>query len=282
MKSKISVLACSLTAAALITACNGSSSGSKKDSQVRTGFAMTGSGANAVAQTRMDRMLSFMLPSAYALTPPLLVDSSGANISLNEAWVVIEKIEFEGAETGDDGDDDFSVELKGPFFVDLLSDAPNILGEPLVTTGKLRRVKMQLHEEDDIPAGAPAGLAGKSIYLRGEVNGIPFSYAADESSQYEISGPNGVTPEESQNLLAVIRTADLIKKIDLSSIIAPTDITTDNKVFVANACPLIDPSANELYVCFRKGLEQEADFGKDDGDMDLDENDDSVDSVDQQ
>ncbi len=277
MKSKLSVLACTLTAATLLTACNGSSSGSKKDSQVRTGFAMTGSGANAVAQTRIDRMFSFMLPTAYALTPPLLVDASGGNVFLDEAWVVVEKIEFEGTESGETGSNDFSIELKGPFFINLLSDAPNILGEPLITTGELRRVKMQLREEDSIPDGAPVGLTGKSIYLSGSVNGIPFSYAADESSQYEISGPNGVMPEESQNLLAVIKTADLIKKIDLSSIIAPTDITTDNKVNVAGACPQIDPSANDLYVCFRKGLEQEADFGKDDGDMDLDSNDESVD-----
>lgn len=78
-------------------------------------------------------------------------------------------------------------------------------------------------------------------------------------------------------MLIVIRMADLFKKINLSSIVAPTDIHAGNRVNVVNPCPLIDASANDLYTCFRKGISTEGNFGKDDGDKDLDANDETVD-----
>lgn len=279
MKFSFTVLAGSLAVATLLSGCNGSPE-SQKRSYVTTGFSMTGSGQNAVAQTNFQKTLSLLMPTAYALTPPLLMDSSGANVTLDEAWIVIEEIEFEVAESesgvglDDDGDE---IEFEGPFFVDLLSNAPISFGEAQIPAEGLRRVKMKLHESNAIPAGAPLGLTGKSIYFNGTVNGISFNYSADDSTEFEISGPNAITPETSKDLLAVIRTADLIKKIDLSSIIAPTSISSSSRISASNPCPLIDPSATDLYTCFRKGLSSEADFGKDDGDMDIDENDESVD-----
>lgn len=277
MKNSLAVFVGKLAIATLLTSCN-SATESKEASTVTTGFTMTGSGQNAVAQSKMQKLFSLMVPSAYALTPPLLVDSSGANITLDEAWIVIEEIEFEANELADgnelDGDD---IEFEGPFFVDLLSNAPISFGEIQIPAQGLRRVKMQLHESNSIPVGAPIELNGKSIYLSGMVNGIPFSYSADDSTEFEISGPNAIVPESSKDLLAVVRTADLIKKINLSTIIAPTSISTNSKFNAVNPCPLIDPSASDLYTCFRKGLASEADFGKDDGDMDLDDSDESVD-----
>lgn len=277
MKKPFSVIAGSLAIATLLGGCNGASE-AQKTSLVTTGFSMTGSGQNAVAQTNFQKTISLLMPSAHALTPPLLIDSSGANVTLDEAWIVIEEIEFEVAETEmSAGLDDDDIEFEGPFFVDLLSNSPVSFGEVKIPMEGLRRVKMKLHESNAIPAGAPLGLSGKSIYFSGTVNGISFNYSADDSTEFEISGPNAITPESTKDLLAVIRTADLIKKIDLSSIIAPTSISSSSRFSVANPCPLIDPSATDLYTCFRKGLSSEADFGKDDGDMDIDQDDESVD-----
>ena len=126
-------------------------------------MAITGSGQNAVAQTNSQKFFSLFLPSAIALSPPLLVDSTSLSVSLSEAWIVIKEIEFESQEVSDgaevDGDE---VELQGPFYVDLLSNAPISFGNVSVPETGIRRIKMKLHEADSLPASAPVGLTSKS------------------------------------------------------------------------------------------------------------------------
>jgi hypothetical protein len=136
---------------------------------------------------------------------------------------------------------------------------------------------MKLHEADSLPASVPVQLTSKSVYFSGTVNGVAFSYAADDSTELEIGGPNPVVPNTAQDMLIVIRMAELFKKIDLSSIVGATDIHAGNRVNAVNPCPLIDASANDLYTCFRNGLSTEGNFGNDDGDKDLDINDETVD-----
>ena len=46
----------------------------------------------------------------------------------------------------------------------------------------------------------------------------------------------------------------------MSSITAPTDISAGTPIPTANPCPTIDPSAADLYTCFRKGLETEFNY----------------------
>ena len=278
MKKTLTVFSVGLSMTLLLAGCNGSSSSPVSSGGVSTGMAMTGSGQNAVAQTNSQKFFSLFLPSAIALSPPLLVDSTSLNVSLSEAWIVIKEIEFESQELADgsevDGDE---VELQGPFYVDLLSNAPISFGNVSVPETGIRRIKMKLHEADSLPASAPVGLTSKSLYFSGTVNGVAFTYAADDSTELEIAGPNPIVPTSAQDMLVVIRMADLFKKIDLSSILVSTDIHTGNRVSAVGACPLIDASANDLYTCFRKGLETEGNFGNDDGDMDLDATDETVD-----
>lgn len=267
-----------LTLAVVASGCNLKSS-PVASSGVTTSLAMTGSGQNVVVQSNFQKWFSSIIPTAHALTPPLLFDSKGASVNLNEAWVVIKEIEFEAQEVNDgsetDGDE---VEFEGPYFVDLLSDVPISFGDAVLPATGIRRVKMKLHEAESLPDSVPAALQSKSIYLSGSVNGVNFTYAADDSSELEIGGSNPIVPSSSQDLLIVIRLADIFNKIDLSSISSSTDIHSGNRVDVSNPCPLIDVSAEDLYTCFRKGLESENDFGKDDdGDHDLDENDETVD-----
>lgn len=259
----------------LLASCNQKSS--SKSSAVTTGLTMTGSGQPAVAQTDVQKLFSFLVPTAIALTPPALIDSTGLVVNLSEAWVVIKEIEFESEELPGaaeiDGDE---VEFSGPFFVDLLSNAPISFGDAQVPAAGLRRIKMKLHKDATIPASAPLGLTNMSIYLNGTVNSVAFTYSSDESTEFEISGPNPIVPSSSKDMLVEIKTADLFKKIKLSSITVSTNISSSNRVAVVNPCPLIDASATDLYTCFRKGLSKEADFGNDDGDFDLDINDESV------
>lgn len=277
MKANVKMAATGVLMALLSVGCNQGGS-PVSGGGVTTGLTMTGSGQPAIASTNMQKFMSLIMPSAIALTPPALVDSNNANVTLSEAWVVIKEIEFEASEVAGASEvDGQEVEFKGPFFVDLLSDAPVSFGDAIVPASGIRRVKMKLHEADTLPGSVPVQLTSKSIYFNGSVNGVNFSYAADDSTELEIAGPNPIVPTSAKDMLIVIRMADLFKKIDLSSIVAPTDIHAGNRISVANACPLIDPSANDLYTCFRKGLSSEGNFGNDDGDKDLDVNDETVD-----
>jgi len=276
MKRSLKNLLAVLSFTAFASSCNQIGSSTSKGS-VTTGLTMTGSGQPAIAFTNTQKFFSFLIPSAVALTPPALVDSTSLNVNLNEAWVVIKEIEFESQEVpGTSEEDGDEVEFSGPFFVDLLTDAPISFGEAVIPASGIRRVKMKLHEAETLPASVPIELTSKSMYLSGTVNGVAFSYAADDSTELEIGGPNAVLPNSAQDMLIVIRIADLFKKINLSSITVSTDITASNRVNVTNPCPLIDSSATNLYTCFRKGFSTEGDFGNDDGDKDLDTNDDSV------
>lgn len=276
MKRSLKNLAAVMSLTVLISGCNQNGLSTSKGS-VTTGLAMTGSGQPAIAFTNTQKFFSFFIPTAVALTPPALVDSTSRSVNLTEAWIVVEEIEFESQElpgaSEEDGDE---VEFSGPFFVDLLTDAPISFGDAVVPEAGIRRVKMKLHEAETLPASVPVELTSKSMYLSGTVNGVAFTYAADDSTELEIGGPNPILPSSAKDMLIVIRIADLFKKIKLSSITAPTNINASNRVSVTNPCPLIDSSATDLYTCFRKGFATEGDFGNDDGDKDLDTNDDSV------
>lgn len=218
-----------------------------------------------------------ILKPALALPPPVLVDSTGLTINMNEAWIVVEKIEFKPTETAEasevDGDD---VSFTGPYIVDLLATNPESLGQARISTSVVRRIKMTLHNADTLPNTAPPALLGKSIYWTGTVNGNAFTISTAQGYQYELAGPNGVAVADNSNILMSIRIADLFKKIDLSAVTNGMDISESNRVTAANPCATIDASATDIYTCFIKGLETETNLGNDDdGDGEL-SGDDSV------
>lgn len=276
MKRIITSIATGLALSALAVGCGG-----KEDSKtavVTTGLNMTGSSQPAVAQTKFDKIFSLVMPSAIALPPAPMVDSTGTTVTISSAWIVVKSIEFEANELSDgsevDGDE---VTLLGPYYVDLLSTAPVSFGDVQVPATGLRRIKMKLHKADSIPAAAPAGLANNSIYLSFTRGGSSFTYISNDSEKFEIGGPNPVVPNSVEDLLVLVKTADLVKKIDLSGIPTSTNITASARFLRTNPCPLIEVGLADLYTCFRKGLEKQSNFGSDDGDLDLDANDESVD-----
>lgn len=244
---------------------------------VQTSLFMTGSGSKNVVQSNSQKFLSFFVPSASALTPPLLLDASGLSVNLSDAWIVVQEVEFKTSQSATA--DEFlhqEIEFHGPFYIDLLSNAPNSFGTANIPIEGIRRIKMQLHAADSMPASAPAGLNGNSIYFSGSVNGVAFTFSSTDSTEFEIGGSNPVVPNSSSDLLTVIRTANLFEKINLSSLVTATNISASNRVPAVNPCPLIDAMAADLYTCFRKGLSSEANFGNDNGKKDLDANDETV------
>lgn len=245
---------------ALLTSCN-SSTGSSNNA-VTTNFSITGSGMNATVST------SWFMPSAYALTPPPLIDANMANVDLLEAFIVVKKVHFFRS-SNPDAIPTSADHYQGPFFVDLLDGTPEPFGDIRLFPEGLRRVKMLLHKSNTLPANVPAALAGNSMYFLGQVNGFTFTYATDDTTDFQVYGENAIYPESGKSLMLTFRIADLFKQIDLSAITANTDISASNRVNAVNPCPTILASASNLYTCFRQGMNKAAKFGKDDGDDDL-------------
>lgn len=231
------------------------------------------------------KLWSIISPSAIAAELSALLSENNESVTLTHAWIRIKEIEFKVAKTADsdelensDSDDDSDeIKFRGPYTVDLLSDTPSPIDTQTIPVANYRRIKFKIHHEGNAPDEAPADLDDHSILLQGTVGGRSFSFLADDEEEVEISGPSGVEPSQAKDLLVVFRFAEMIEKIDMSSVTNGMQISQSNRVPVANACPLIDESADDLYTCFKKGIETNADFGRDDNDDgDLDsENDDS-------
>lgn len=255
MKFSLVSMAFALVMTLIITSCNPEAD---KSSTVNTNFSVTASGQYAVAQSGFQKSFSYLFSSAIALTPPPLEDSNGAGISLNEAWIVLKKVHFNSTQ-----------HYEGPFFIDLLSDEPIYFGEITLPNEGITRVKMLLHKENNVPDTVPGVMNGKSIYLNGMINNHNFIYIADDTTDFDIEGEEAVVPEEGKDLVAVIRLADLLKKIDLSTITADTTISSSSRVSATNPCPAIHATASDLYTCFRKGIAMEAKLGKDNGSRDI-------------
>jgi len=244
------------------------------------GISVAGSASNAtVFHKQKFKFLDFLITPVYAFPPPSsLFDSNGNTVMIQKYWINIGEIEFKATETPDvgevDGDD---VKFRGPYIVDLFNTSPQVLEMSSVSSTGLRRIKLKLIRTSSLPAGAPAGLMGKSIYISGQVNGNTFSFTTTDESEAEVAGPQAVNPQNNKSFLLEFRTANLIKKINLSAIVGTTNIDDSNRVPAANPCPQIDNSANDLFTCFRKGLETESTVGRDDnGNFSLDSSEEVV------
>lgn len=243
-------------------------------------LAVTSSSASAtVVKSGPNKLIDLLMPKAYAYPPPAtLLDSVGSTVVIQSVWINIEKIEFKQQELADvDEVDGSDVEFQGPYVIDLLAAAPSPIDAGRIAVGQLRRIKVKLARVATLPVGAPAGLLTKSIYISGTVNGHSFSYSTQDETVIEIAGPQLVSAVENSTLLLELQTANLIKKMNLSSITVNTDIDDSNHVTAPSPCPNIDASAVDLFTCFRKGFETESNLGRDDdNDFQLDTTESSI------
>lgn len=273
IKSILTVAVCGT-----IISCSG-----KKDSgatQVTSSFKMTGSSASAtVASHQKPSIWKMLLETAHALVPSSVIDSVGSTVSLSSAWVVIKEVEFKSEETAGGADDSQSeVSFKGPYFVNLLSAAPQALDTQSITQKSIKRIKMKLEAtQAQLPTDAPAGLANNSIYLAGSVGGRNFTFQLDDGTEYQIGGSTAFQPSENSQIMVEIQIANIFKQIDLSSVTNNEVIDHNNRHSGLNLCASIDSSASDLYTCIRKGLEKYANAGVDsDGDSSLEADEDKV------
>ncbi len=223
------------------------------------------------------KVVDFLVPVATA-APASISDASSRTIILSALWTTMAEIEFETEASASpsevDGD---SVAFAGPFTTNMLVTTVEPVGTATLNISAVRRIKAKLKQTSTLPSGAPLALLNKSIYISGTVGGVAFTFGTTEESEFQVFGPNAVFPASGSEILLQLQIANLFRRIDMSSIAAPTDISAGTPVPTANPCPTIDPSAADLYTCFRKGLETESNLGVDNGDDELDQNDDVVD-----
>lgn len=231
---------------------------------------ITGAAQPATAYYKKNKktIWDFLINPSYAFPPPAsLLDKSGLPVTLSDFWVSFSEIELKyttAAEIGEvDGD---SIEFAGQYTVNLFSSSPSSVATSSLQRGSIRRIKYKTRNISDLTSGAPGGMLNSSLYLSGNVNGRNFIFKSTEQLTLETSGPNLVTFASGDHLLLQIKTADLIRKIDLSTITNGTTISEGFRVPFANPCPLISATAPDVYTCFIKGIQLQNKVGKDDGD----------------
>lgn len=258
-----------------------------------TSFSMSGSAQQTVAfHSPIEKLMSMIMPQATAAIPTNLVDSQSTTVTLDSAWIVVKEIEFKAVETAaEESSEEVSEEVKfrGPYFVNLLSAQAQVLDTQTVPAKVYRRIEMKLEAAENEtsvnwPALAPIELANHSMYIAGTfgVGNTPFSFSSADGTEFKVSGAGGIQPEEGQNILMSIRFADIIRKINLSALAgAPNkNISDSNRISASDPCPLIESGLADLFTCFRKGLEYEADIGKDsDGSGEIEADEDSADDA---
>ncbi len=245
-------------------------------SQVTSSIAMTGS-SKAATVAKGKGLINLFLQQAYAFISPSMVDKNGTAVNLSNAWVSIKEIEFEAEEVHGAAEvDGNEIAFKGPYYVDLLSSSPVAFDTQPIAAVSYKRIKMKFHASSSaLPAGVPTELTNNSIYLRGTIGANNFLFQLDDSTEVNIGGANPLVPAEGSALLVEVNLANVFKQIDMSTVANNETISSSARHARSNLCVAIDPSANDLYTCIRKGLEAQADFGEDkDGNHDLDVNED--------
>ena len=234
-------------------------------SALPTSVVMTSSTSTTKVAKNEHPLLSFLLPSASALMPTAVVDSTGAAVTLSNAWIALRSIKFKMAEVpgAEETDTEDSIKFKGPYFVDLLSTSPAPLDTQALPAGAYRRIEFDLHKATSVPTGVPSQLVNHSIYLVFGVNGHVVTFQSQDGASIRIAGPTGLQLDGSADMLISLRLTNIFAHLNLSSISANITIDESNQVTASNPCPLIDASSTSLYSCLRKGLEKESKLAKD-------------------
>lgn len=253
--------------AALIS-CQNSKSGNTVAGNPYISLAMTGASTNATVLNIQKRFNFFDLIFAKSFAfpaPSSMMDSAGNVVVLSQYWINLGSFEFEATESATlDEIDGTNIDFQGPYPVNLLTSSPQILGSNSINLSQIRRIKAKLAMTLSVPTGAPSVFLGKSIYISGQVNGNNFTFSTNAESEVQVGGATVITALSDKTMLLELRTANLIKKMNLSAITTATNIDDSNKVNVVSPCSGIDVSANDLFSCFLKGLETESDLGRDD------------------
>ena len=255
-----------------LASCQSSRSGTSTGTPF-VSFALNGSTQSATVALLIKHspIYGIFFPSALAASPASVTDSRGVTITLNQFWATTGSVEFKAEESKSMSEvDGAETSFEGPFTVDLLQSNVAILGASNIPTSTIRRIKIRLRRTAALPATAPAGLSGKSIYVSGSVSGNTFVFVTQDEPTLEISGSKALVASNGDSLLLQIQTANFFKQIDLSLITMSTSISESNRIPTSgSACPHVNASSADLYTCFHDGFNAAANLGRDKGDHEL-------------
>lgn len=264
---KIQKVSFAVTALALSLVSAGCSKSSS--TPVTSSLNMTASNKTATVAMKPS-LLDLIMPKAMALVPASIVDSTGLSIALSSSWVVIKEVEFEATETPGAGEvDGAEVSFKGPYFVDLLSNAPKALDTQAIPSTPFQRIKMKLEKAGGsaLPTGAPAALSANSIYVAGVIGtggaAKNFIYQSDDGTEINVGGASAVTPAEGGQVLVEINFSNIFKQINMSGVVNNETISSGSRHPGTHLCDSIDTSASDIFTCIRKALEKHATVGED-------------------
>lgn len=144
-----------------------------------------------------------------------------ANVTLSSFLINIEEIELEFADDHDrldnyyNSDDD--IELKGPFEYDLLSGDEFELVNVYIPNGIYEEIEFEFDKSEN----PDSELYGKSMQLKGEINGQPFVFWHDFEEEIEID-----FDDAERNLIINNNSLEIAIHFDLNAVLANVDLST--------------------------------------------------------
>lgn len=174
-------------------------------------------------------------------------------LTIQEALIGVEKIEFELLHEDESGDDD--IIFPGPFKIDLLSG----FSSPLIA---ISNIEPGIYEEIEFETEKVL-TGGKSVFIKGTVTladqtKCSFEFTTDDDIDFEIENEQGIKiePDTMSEMFVVFDLTRLFEGIDLSSV-----EKDDTGVMVFD-----DEHNSSITEKLKKNLEQIGDLDDDDED----------------
>jgi len=186
--------------------------------------------------------------------------SINENIILSSFLVNFEEIELEFAD--DDNTDNFygsddDIELKGPFEFDLLSNESFHLVDVEVPNGIFEEIEFEFDKSEN----PNSELYGKSMLLKGEIDGVPFVFWHDFDEEIEVD-----FEDSDQNLVIDNNEIDIVINFDLNAVLAMVDLTlaTDNDGDgIITISPEDEDGNNDLAEAIKEAIKDQIDLIED-------------------
>jgi len=186
--------------------------------------------------------------------------SINENIILSSFLVNIEEIELEFADNDNTdnfyGSDD-DIELKGPFEFDLLSSESFHLVDVEVPNGVFEEIEFEFDKSEN----PNSELYGKSMLLKGEIDGVPFVFWHDFDEEIEVD-----FEDSDQNLVIDNNEIDILINFNLNAVLAMVDLTlaTDNNGDgIITISPEDQDGNNDLAEAIKEAIKDQIDLIED-------------------
>jgi hypothetical protein len=153
-------------------------------------------------------------------------------VEIDAVWIAVEHFELRAGEDcgGEVGD---NVTYEGRAIANLLT--AGVAGDrPVfdVAPGPYCRLRLKLHKvkSNDVPADAPAALAGNSILISGRrADGVPFTVASKQNVNFRLDASDGFFDiEGDQPFILAFSLVSMIDSLDLDSFDGTTPIVIDD------------------------------------------------------